>query len=257
MPDCKEVHFFDTHFDRGRDWYEDFFPPASKVGLYKAIGEFTPRYIFKGDIAGRIHDTLGPDTKLIVILRNPVERLYSHYKMNVIKSGKTRSFREFADPEREPFQRGLYAQQLERYFERFNRENFLIFIYEELFSSPESEESHLQQLANFLDIEVQGFKKGQASGAVNVSAGIPRFQKLYKSALWAKRKMQNAGMGWITPLANKLGINKTLFGGLKNFPDLSAEDRIWLQESYAPHVRELESLLGRDLGLWQRSVQII
>jgi len=74
----KEVHFFDANFGRGVDWYSGMFPrssPRSKV----IRGEASPAYIFHPDGVRRIAETL-PDVRLIVVLRDPVQRALSHYK---------------------------------------------------------------------------------------------------------------------------------------------------------------------------------
>lgn len=70
-----EVHYFDINFDKGIEWYQDFFKDWSGE---KRIGEKTPSYMYDRKIAERIHK-LNPKMKLIFLLRHPVDRAYSHY----------------------------------------------------------------------------------------------------------------------------------------------------------------------------------
>jgi hypothetical protein len=81
----KEVHFFDRQFGRqGIDWYRGFFParssPSESHGSLPVsiTGEATPIYIFHPLVPERVAETI-PAVKLIAILRNPVDRAYSHY----------------------------------------------------------------------------------------------------------------------------------------------------------------------------------
>src|SRR5436190_6023827 len=77
----KELHFFDTaNFNRGLDWYREQFSGADAAGA-KAAGEATPTYMYDDTAMKRIAQTV-PDARLVAILRNPVDRAYSHYWMN-------------------------------------------------------------------------------------------------------------------------------------------------------------------------------
>jgi hypothetical protein len=76
----KEVHFFDLQFQLGRDWYEAQFPIdlANPFEVNQIVGEATPYYLFHPGVPERMA-TLYPQIKLIVMLRDPVDRAISHY----------------------------------------------------------------------------------------------------------------------------------------------------------------------------------
>src|SRR5680860_1100775 len=74
----KEVHFFDQNYERGIDWYLQHFPGSDNS---KAVGEATPAYLYYPEIAERIATTL-PDVRILVLLRDPVDRAHSHYWHN-------------------------------------------------------------------------------------------------------------------------------------------------------------------------------
>ena len=71
----KELHFFSLHYQKGLAWYRDFFKSAADD---KSCGEITPYYMFHPLAFKRIHKHL-PDVKLIVLLRDPVERAISQF----------------------------------------------------------------------------------------------------------------------------------------------------------------------------------
>lgn len=150
----KEVHYFDEQFDQGFDWYMRHFP--SGLTASDITGEASPYYLFHPQTPGRVHQML-PDIKLIVLLRDPVRRAYSHYQMMVRRGLEHLPFQEALQEEsarvdaeydrmtQDPgyssancsnfsyLKRGLYAEQLERWFQYFPREKFLIMDSETLF----------------------------------------------------------------------------------------------------------------------------
>jgi len=79
----KEVHYFDHHFHRGPDWYRRQFPATRPTvfGTVRIACESSPYYMFEPRVPGRIRD-LVPDAKLVFLLRDPVERAFSHYHNN-------------------------------------------------------------------------------------------------------------------------------------------------------------------------------
>ena len=169
----KEVHFFDERFSRGTDWYRSFFPLAASRRLARLrggdilAGECTPYYLFHPLVPQRVAATI-PDVRLIVLLRDPVDRAYSHYQM-MHRSGREKlSFEDALAAEekrlaaggeleagtveeaqtgkghrmhhhhrhRAYFARGLYAEQLERWLEHFPHEQLLVIGAEEFFAAP-------------------------------------------------------------------------------------------------------------------------
>jgi hypothetical protein len=126
LPDVKEIHFFnrftstgrktDNFRRRGLGWYERHFdaPPGNM-----AVGEATPMYLCDPDAPGRIHQTL-PDARFIVLLRDPVARTWSHYRMARAKGHVTDDL-DTLIRRRDPaiIARSLYAAQLDRWFALF------------------------------------------------------------------------------------------------------------------------------------------
>ena len=129
----KELNFFvaDLNWELGVDWYRSHFAADAPVR-----GETSPHYTnrprFEG-VAARMRETLEPDARVVYMVRNPVDRLLSHYLHNVGSGYETRSLDDaVADPASAYIQRGLYAFQLEPYLEAFGADRVLVVSREEL-----------------------------------------------------------------------------------------------------------------------------
>lgn len=141
----KEVHFFDIHFDNGLDWYMTHF---ADTGGAKAVGEATPSYLYQPPAIERLAETL-PDAKLVVMLRNPVDRAYSHYWHNRSRGREQLGFADAieAEPDRiaaggldrhvfSYVDRGRYKPQLDHLFSFVRSDSVLIQTFEDLQMNP-------------------------------------------------------------------------------------------------------------------------
>ena len=155
-PSWKEVSFFDRHWRRGVPWYRGHFP-LRRAG--RLVGEASPGYLFHPLAPERVRETV-PGAKLIVLLRDPVDRALSHYHHEVALGREPLSFEEALDAEaertrgeeerlvREPgyfshawwdhayVARGRYAEQLERWLAVFPRQQLLVLASEQLATDP-------------------------------------------------------------------------------------------------------------------------
>ena len=174
LPRTKELHYFTDRFARGREWYLGQFP--ERVPVFGRTGEATPYALFHPLAPDRLRAT-APDAKLIVLLRNPVDRAYSHYLMEHARGDEPLDFAAAlaAEPERlageeahllaDPdyvswshkhfsyLVRGDYAPQLARWFAPFPREQFLILRSEDLYADPAATYG---RVLDFLDLEPAG-----------------------------------------------------------------------------------------------------
>jgi Sulfotransferase domain len=182
----KEVHFFDRRFNKSLAWYRGHFPTWIESQYEKRFhkrafvtGEATPFYLFHPHAPLRIARTL-PHVKFIVLLRNPVDRAYSHYYHSVglgfetlsfeaaIKDEVERTARErakimqdehfdsFAFQHRSYLSRGIYIDQLQTWMSLFPREQFLILKSEEFYADPASS---VKQVLTFLNLPEQGLQE--------------------------------------------------------------------------------------------------
>jgi Sulfotransferase domain len=164
-PPWKEISFFDRHFWRGDAWYRGNFPSRlylrrmrARAGVEPIVGEASPSYVFHPLAPQRVA-ALVPDVRLVLLVRNPVDRALSHYHHEVALGREPLSFEEALRQEdarlegelermRDPKyfshawwnftyrSRGRYADQLERWLEIFPRERLLIVPSEDLLDRP-------------------------------------------------------------------------------------------------------------------------
>jgi hypothetical protein len=148
----KELHFFDNPelFDHGAEWYRRCFPRLSTENGQRSItGEATPYYLFDPPVAKRMAETV-PKARLIALLRNPIDRAYSHYQMQVKRGTEPRTFEEAIEQQHSSYMsRGIYVDQLLRWFEFFGKEQMLILKSEDFFGRPVET---LKAVLTFLDL---------------------------------------------------------------------------------------------------------
>lgn len=139
MPTCKEVDFFSRpeRYSKGIEHYKDYFSKAHKDAC---LGEASPQYMYFRETAELIYKSF-PEVKIIMCLRDPIERAYSHYNMNKRKciesldfeniiEKQLASFKDFytvtQDPQFNYIGLGCYGSILESYLEYFSLDNIKI-----------------------------------------------------------------------------------------------------------------------------------
>jgi len=162
-PRRRELHFFDWSYERGLWWYRAWFERRSVLlaherasGRPSRVGEKTPDYFVIPEGPARVKASL-PAVRLIVALRDPVARAYSHWSMNVRQGSETLSFEEAIAAEDDRLatvdysgrlrgthylkhgyvMRGRYADHLERWLAVFDPSQLLVYRSEDLYADPE------------------------------------------------------------------------------------------------------------------------
>ena len=240
--DRKEVHFFDRYYERGMDWYQSKFLSTDN----KIIGEATPDYLSDSKAPGRIKEVL-PEVKLICMLRNPIDRAYSSYKYLVQEKNYQESFQAAVSEEKEILEGGLYYKQLKNYLDYFAKDNLKIFIFEEVLSAKEEK---LQEVCDFLAVAYDLDKK-KLDERSNVSQ-VPRFKFLYAQGKKIVKRLYDSDLVWVVNFMKKIGLKELFFANKQSqFPPLTDEIKLELQEYYKDDVEKLEKLLAKDLkSIW-------
>jgi hypothetical protein len=135
MPALKEPNFFNDHWNRGVGWYQRLFTPA---GSAIARGEASVRYTsFPDDPeCPRRISSVVPDAKLLFLVRDPVDRIRSHYLHELAALRERRPLEQALRENPIYLDRSRYAMQLERYLEHFPHERLLVVRAEDLFRAP-------------------------------------------------------------------------------------------------------------------------
>lgn len=173
MSFVKETFYFTNFYNCGESWYRANFPLIKSINPGVLVGEATPYYLVHPHAPKRI-SLLLPSVKLIALLRNPKDRAISHYHLSVSHSVEHLSLMEALLAEEGRIsgewkkmledenyisdihryysykQRGIYADQLERYLNFFKQEQLLVINCQDLFDSPRTV---LKQICIFLGIE--------------------------------------------------------------------------------------------------------
>lgn len=175
----KELHFFDNRFSRGINWYRYQFPICFRQSVI--TGEASPYYIYHPHSPKRIA-TYFPHVKLIVLLRNPIDRAYSNYNHQVDLGYEKLAFEEAIDREEERLKseiermlkdenyysfnhqhysylgRGIYINQLKVWFSLFPQEQFLILHSKDLFAQTQATFNKVLNFLNLPDWEYEDIK---------------------------------------------------------------------------------------------------
>jgi hypothetical protein len=204
----KELHFFDENFWRGVDWYRKFFPLEARQQAMRRLGrdlvpgEGTPYYMFHPAVPQRVAETL-PDVRLLALLRNPVERAYSHYQLMARTGREKLPFEEAieAEPERlagiedvlmeeRPqfgedghrrhqhhrhrayVTRSLYADQLERWLEHFPREQLLVLRSEDFLARPDDVYAQVFEFLGLRQWEVRDYEARNTAAYAPIDPGL-------------------------------------------------------------------------------------
>ncbi|HLQ71944.1 MAG TPA: sulfotransferase [Bacillota bacterium] len=127
----KELAFFNSHFNKGIRWYQRQFPDVGKHLTGEASG-----YLKFPDVSRRVAKVI-PNVKLIVILRNPVDRAYSHYHMHLEKKKISIPFEKAIKQFPVYLEQGKYEWKLRRWMKVFPANQFFIIQNEQLNKLPQ------------------------------------------------------------------------------------------------------------------------
>lgn len=217
-----------------------------------AIGEASASYMWSMNAAAEIKKNI-PDAKFIFLLRNPVERAYSHYLMDRRMAVTEDSFeialeKDEANPVKSwgassmYLELGMYYRQIKRFTDLFPPERILILLHEELLNQPEQT---YQKVLDFLGLTVPGESN---KGRVRNNAVVPRnrwVQKLIAIDYFrviVRRSIQSKFIKKI--------IKGILFRRPGKDAQLKEETKIRLNSIFREDIHLLERLTGKDLRAW-------
>jgi Sulfotransferase domain len=241
----KETRFFDTHFNRGLDWYIAHYAPADGV---RRMGEVAPTYFASALARERIARTV-PRAKVVCIFRNPVDRIVSLYRVKRAYGWIPWTFEEALERDPELTESSRYASTLKLWQRSFGVDNVLAGIYDDLRWKPQA---FVDSLANF--IGVPGFQLADWQyGLVHES------EKMTHPRSYIRTRAANVMANWfkarrmdrVVSAFKRSRFRNLVLGGGAPFPKPPEELLMYLQEKFEPEVEELEEMLHRDLSDWK------
>lgn len=234
--------------------WDDYLAQFAEAGDQKAVGDVSPSYFAYPESAAAIRERLG-DVRIVLILRDPVQKAFSQYSHLIRDGRETLPFWEAlqAEPDRRAkgygalwryAEGGRYAEPVARFLEVFGPDRVLVLLFEDLVRDAQAT---MRQLFAFLGVDPD--VPIDTSGVFNKS-GAPRSRRL-ASLLTQQNPLRSlarrllpqrvtAAVAWWI-----IGLNT---GGK---PTLDPRSRQLLEEELAPDVARLQQLLGRQLA-WQR-----
>ena len=230
----KETHYFDQNYENGIDWYNQFFIDDSSK---KFIGEKTASYLHSLEVATRIRASL-PDVKLIFCLRDPVNRMYSHYKMssNNDNNLQQKGFIPSVEYDLRYKEMGKYSKQLEPYLSQIPNKNILIKIYEDIEQDPYA---FMSEIYAFVGAE-QKYKAPSSQ----LRTKLGQFE--YNNRIWrwiSKIMLHPRAPFFLKTIYTDIRPNET-----RN--ELTAKVYKKFSAYYENDILELEEILDRDLDVW-------
>lgn len=254
VPAVKEVNFFSDRFDHGYQWYERQFKQSSGA---LCAGEVSPSYFHNPCAPARVR-RYNPDMRLLVTLREPVERAISNHRHEVQQghiAGADLSFEAGLANNPMYVEQSLYGKHLEHWLKHFPRERLHVMLVDDIRRDPAAV---ARRLFRFVGVDAQFLperlaKRFNASYA-NRSQGLVRLKdQVYRFS-------QSPGMGWLWSAAAFVGardlyrrVNVTYSDAL--IPPARPETLAELRQCFSADVRKLERLLGRDLSHWMEPVE--
>jgi hypothetical protein len=215
----------------------------------KAIGEISNSYLYSRLAAHNIRITL-PDSRIIIILRQPADRAFSHYQANLRDGRTTRSFREEIEhDDAKPshgwgishlyYELGLYHEQVKRFLTIFPRDQVKILLFDDL----KQDRQHLvNDLFQFLQIDTPS---NLDTADTHNEARIPRAPGFIK---WITQTGLKRKLFRLLPKSRRSAIKSLFFKAEK--PLFRPEDREWMTARYRGDIIQLEQLIQRDLRHW-------
>ncbi len=269
MSACKEPHHFSyTEQTKQTNGIDDFVRNAvTDFTAYQhlfdddknacAIGEASPTYLYVPGTAERIHEAI-PQVKMIAILRNPVARAYSAY-MHLLRDGRepAENFQEALALEEERIAKnwgplyhytkmGMYAEQLERFYNVFPKEQVKIILYEDFTKEPQRV---LEEVYGFLGVDSHFL--ADMSIRPNLS-GRPksRFWQRVMAKTFSRPNPVRALSRVIFPESVRMWVTTRLRKMNLQREKLDETTRHELQEIFRADVLKLQEMLDCDLSAW-------
>lgn len=249
----KETHFFNTHWEKGLDWYQEKFGHLSNH--HSAVGDITPAYHRFPEVIPRIQQTLGGPLKIIFMLREPRQRAFSHYIHDFARH------QEITDL---VYKRYLatthYARGLKQYQQAFGKENCLAIIFEEDFLP--DQQILMDKICAFLALESVPVKEVHSNpSCLPVACWSPaRDSQLFFAdqrlpvaanslVIYTGQSNSTQILSGITPQEAEPLLQR-IDRAIAFIPALKSS--IIFEQNVKDEIVELENLMNRNLDIWRK-----
>jgi hypothetical protein len=247
----KETGFFFENYEKGIDWFSE--THFSHYQGEEAIGEASAGNMMHREVAPRIREHC-PEARLIFVLRDPVERVWSHYRfdINVGLLPPTTDFSELIRDESSEWREimielGMYRDHLANYVEYFDREQMRIFLFRDFI---EDTEDVVRRLFDFIGADPEAdIDTGETHNETSHLKNAALYRLLYQAWHPLKKALPNQALDAL------FGIRSSIRGLFfaseeQETSSMAPADRRYLSDIYMTPNAQLEKWLGRDLSHW-------
>lgn len=263
-PGGSEIFFFnefDPHllqqknpkYAWGIDWYLSHFDLSQKA---VKKGEISPTYLYSKKTAKRIKKHF-PDIKIIVSLRDPVERSFSQY-LHDQKIGIMRpmSFKKALKKNKTYIEKSLYFKHLKNYYEIFGPDKIRTVLVDDI---EKDAQKTISKIYKFLDLKNTAFEPMSLYQKQNVYRKA-RLQSLNYLLIHAEYVLKRFGLAGFVRLLENLGVRKIFYNfsaqvntkSVFEKPKLDKKAAKKLYLKFKKDIEELEKLIKRDLSAWKK-----
>ena len=243
----KETHFFARNYGRGIDWYAKHFRLCFEEPV---VGEICASYFENIQARERIHAHL-PACKIICTLRDPVDRLYSYYRLMRQKGRTSLSFEKALLKHRQMLDSCRYEFHVRAWQEKFGADNVLVVLNDDLSADSQN---YLDCITNFIGIPRITLTDATATRRRdNTIETAPRSvwlaNRARKFRFWLGSRQFYRTRRFLTTA----GVWRLCFEGGEKFSALDPGVKVRLRGLLKPEVEALEHLLRRDLSQWKET----
>lgn len=232
----KETFFFDDP-DKGAlaDYFDRYF---ADISADCKAGEAGPTYFHNPAARDRLRKAF-PELKIIILLRDPVERTFSLFRHEVAKGRSEDDLAQAIAANPEIIESGRYATHIPLCHAEFGQKNVLLVNFKDIEGRPEE---LIREIQRFIGVPERSLSPDLLE---KYGAGhIPRVQKIATMAAAASRGLRRAGFDRIVEWAKSLGLKDRIFaGGDASRMEISDDDRRILEKAHAEdidYIRQLE-----------------
>ncbi len=262
MSDPKEPCFFDegANWEKGLAWYSSLFQDAKKHDLCGEASTNYTRWPQVKNVPKKIQEVL-PDVKLIYIVRNPMERSYSHYLHRWAKElhpGEAfhKNFSEHIETDPMCIDSSNYFLQLEKYLEVFEKDQILVITFEELVGDPSKTIEKTLEFIGLINFDSENMKFPHSNSNSQFRYHVVRNEIIKRSEkIPGFRSFRK-----IIPTCLKNHLYDHLFLKMKNArlltaslapAELTESEKLMLKEKFEESNRHLAEKWGIDISSWQ------
>jgi hypothetical protein len=220
----KETFYFDKNYSRGARWYKSHF--STEASLNEPIVDVSPSYFHSDMACRRIANDIGT-VRLVIVLRDPVRRTWSHY-LHLKRKGYIRcNIKEAYEKYPEIIEASRYHERID-YWKRYHTKEYISILFQE--DLKDRSAKFTSQLCAALAIDNIEVSSDQPSRSNSI--GLPRFLWIASIGTSAGNILRKYGFYSLINVAKAVGLKKLFYGDAldrSRIPQPSPEELEWIK----------------------------